>query len=62
MEIDKTIAELEHLNSELFYVWQESSWLRGELILLLDDNFSADLCGYHLIYDQNLWINYVKGG
>ncbi len=50
--IDKTIAELEHLNSELFYVWQESSWLKGELILLLDAKCTADLCGYRLTYDQ----------
>jgi CRISPR-associated endonuclease/helicase Cas3 len=51
--IDKTIAELEHLNSQMFFVWQESSWLKGELILLLDEKFTADLCGYYLIYDRN---------
>ena len=33
--IDRTIDELERMNSRLFYAWQESAWLRGELILLL---------------------------
>ena len=58
--IDRTIDELERMNSRLFYAWQESAWLRGELILLLDHNFSAELCGYHLIYDKNLGLTYEK--
>ncbi|NLA85248.1 MAG: CRISPR-associated helicase Cas3', partial [Clostridiales bacterium] len=51
--IDRTIEELEYLNSRMFYIWQESSWLKGELILLLDKNFAAELCGYRLIYDRS---------
>ncbi|NLU36778.1 MAG: CRISPR-associated helicase Cas3' [Clostridiales bacterium] len=58
--IDRTIDELERMNSRLFYAWQESAWLRGELILLLDHNFSAELCGYHLIYDKNLGLTYER--
>jgi CRISPR-associated endonuclease/helicase Cas3 len=53
--IDRTIEELEkqtiayHLD-----MWQRSSWLKGELFLILDNNMETKLCGYELIYDQNL--------
>lgn len=50
--IDKTIAELEYRNSQFFTEWQESSWLKGELFLVLDENCNANLCGYHLNYDR----------
>jgi len=51
--IDQTIAELEQLNKEKLFIWQESPWLKGELFLILDQNSSADLGGYKLTYDKN---------
>lgn len=50
--IDKTIEELECHNSQRLSEWQESPWLKGELFLILDKNFSTRLSGYHLIYNQ----------
>lgn len=32
--------------------WRKSSWLNGELLLLLDENYMTCLCGKNLIYDK----------
>ncbi len=57
--IDQTIFQLEQLNAGLL-VWQESSWLRGELFLVLDENSSARLGRYNLTYDQYNGLTYEK--
>jgi CRISPR-associated endonuclease/helicase Cas3 len=51
--IDNTIKILEDINREQLSEWQKSPWLAGELFLLLDEDYSANLCDYHLIYDQD---------
>lgn len=58
--IDRTIKILEDLSREQFPEWQKSPWLAGELFLLLDENYSAMLCGYHLIYDQDFGLLYER--
>lgn len=58
--IDQTIVELERLNGEKLLAWQESPWLKGELFLILDENFSAHLCSYKLTYDKNDGLLYEK--
>jgi CRISPR-associated endonuclease/helicase Cas3 len=58
--IDKTIAELELLNSERLSAWQESKWLKGELFLILDEAYSANLGGYRLTYDRYYGLLYEK--
>jgi CRISPR-associated endonuclease/helicase Cas3 len=50
--IDRTINELEKINSNMFAEWQKSIWLKGELVLALDEKFTANLCGYSLTYDR----------
>ncbi len=32
--------------------WQNASWLRGELVLLLRENLTRELCGYQVSYDR----------
>ena len=49
---EQTIRELESSNRRELPEWQNSSWLSGELILLLDDTFCAELCGQHIRYTQ----------
>lgn len=49
---EKVINELEERNRTVLGQWQESGWLRGELVLLLDENLSAELCGYRLFYTR----------
>ncbi|WP_083884225.1 CRISPR-associated helicase/endonuclease Cas3 [Nocardia higoensis] len=31
--------------------WQESHWLKGELVLELDEKYRAEVAGYRLVYD-----------
>jgi CRISPR-associated endonuclease/helicase Cas3 len=47
---DQCVAELEKRNRDYLSEWQNSRWLHGELILLLDENLEAELCGYTLTY------------
>ena len=49
---EQTIRELETRNRRELAEWQNSSWLSGELILLLDDSLCAELCGQHIRYTQ----------
>ncbi|HWQ76217.1 MAG TPA: CRISPR-associated helicase Cas3' [Syntrophomonas sp.] len=51
-KIDDTIKELEKIALHELGAWQQSSWLKGELFLILDDQLSTELCGYHLQYDR----------
>lgn len=51
-DLDKTIEELEIVSLHELRAWQQSSWLKGELFLVLDEQLSTDICGYHLQYDQ----------
>lgn len=60
-KIGQTIAELELLNGERLFLWQQSPWLKGELFLILDENMSAYLCGYRLTYNKNDGLLYEKG-
>ena len=49
---DQVITELEENNAKLIPEWQRSDWLRGELILLLNEKNRIELCGYTLTYDR----------
>ena len=56
------IQELEKIDSQYFSGWQESPWLKGSLILPLDENGEARLCGYKLKYDGFSGLEYRKEG
>ncbi len=51
-KLNDTIRELEKIALHELREWQRSPWLKGELFLILDEQLSTDLCGYHLHYDQ----------
>ncbi len=51
-KLDDTIEELEEIALGEIYEWQKSSWLKGELFLVLDEQLKTELCGYRLHYDQ----------
>lgn len=51
-DLDKTIKELETISLTELRAWQQSSWLKGELFLVLDEQLGAELCGYRLQYDE----------
>jgi len=52
-KLDDTIEALEKIALGDLYRWQESPWLKGELFLVLDEDYTAELCGYHLQYDRD---------
>lgn len=58
--VDQTIDELEKEMRNRFEAWQLSPWLRGELILLLDENYTAHLAGQVLRYDAEMGLTYQK--
>ncbi|MBQ7529830.1 CRISPR-associated helicase Cas3' [bacterium] len=56
----ETIEELERINKEKLSEWQNSSWIRGELVMLLDENLQIELCGQCLKYDKEYGLIYSK--
>ena len=53
------IDELEKRTKQ-FALFQESPWLKGSLILALDDLLCTNLCGFMLEYDMELGLRYSK--
>jgi CRISPR-associated endonuclease/helicase Cas3 len=58
--IASTINELENTNRDKVAKWQESPWIKGELFLILNDDFSESLSGYCLKYDKFYGLLYEK--
>lgn len=59
--VDRTIDELEQMDRHLTG-FQKSRWLKGQLVLLLDENLGARLCGFELTYRQENGLTYTKEG
>ncbi len=59
-QIEKTIHELENIYLRYFKNWDESSWLRGSLGILFDQELNCRLNGYILHYDQKYGLSYQK--
>lgn len=57
--IDRTIDELEKMDKYLTG-FQKSHWLKGELVLLLDQKLNADLCGFRVSYSYENGLTYIK--
>jgi CRISPR-associated endonuclease/helicase Cas3 len=58
--IDRTISELEKFNLKYLSSWQESSWLKGMLGIIFDENSEFVLNGYRLNYCQKQGLSYQK--
>ena len=58
--IEKTITVLEEAKARELYEWQSSSWLAGELFLILDSELATTLCGYRLSYHRDLGLMHRK--
>lgn len=56
---ERTIKELEEMDKNLTG-FQESHILKGELVLLLDENLTASLCEFKLKYSQENGLAYEK--
>ena len=57
--INQTLAELGRTYRLWFSAWEDSSWLRSELVLLLDDKLEAELCGIHIKYTKDEGLLFV---
>lgn len=58
--IDKTIRELETNMQSLHNKWKEDIWLRGALVLELNENNLTTLNGFNLKYSSKLGLMYEK--
>ncbi len=58
--IDQTILELEKFNRKYLSSWQESTWLRGMLGIIFDENNEFVLNGFRLEYCQKQGLIYQK--
>lgn len=56
------IGELEEQNRKELAEWQQSPWIRGELVLLLDENSQAELNGYSVSYSFEKGLEYERKG
>ena len=62
-KIDESIQAFEDNNRRLLpYEWQQSSWLKDELFLVLDEDFTAEILNYRLTYDEKYGLMTEKAG
>lgn len=57
--LDKIVGELESENKKYLPLWQESPWIKGELVLILDENNEKDLGSFHLKYEKETGLTYT---
>ena len=60
--INQTTDELKEITEKRLSYWQKSSWLKGELVLILNEDQEATLCGYRLKYSREDGLTYEKEG
>ena len=58
--LDNAIRELEIKTVSTAPEWQQSRWLRKQLVLWLDQQGNATLCGYRLHYSKEQGLTYQK--
>lgn len=58
--IERTISELEKFNLKHLPSWQESTWLKGMLGIIFDENNEFVLNGFRLKYCQKQGLSYQK--
>lgn len=51
---------LEEKNIKELSMWQQSPWIHGELVLLLNEQNQAELNGYRLSYSFEKGLEYEK--
>lgn len=56
-KIDKTIEELEKYNLRELKIWQESSWLKGSLGIIFDENNKFTINCIEMVYDEKYGIS-----
>lgn len=62
LDIEQAIHRLETITIKNFPEWQQSSWLKGALALVLDAHMTCKFMGYHLKYSSVSGLSYEKEG
>lgn len=60
-QFSECVAELEQQNRDYLEEWQRSKWLQGELVLLLSEDLTMDLCGCHISYKREIGLICEEG-
>lgn len=60
MDMDKSIETLENITKTNFPEWKDSAWLRGAIVLVLDENNESEFRGYKVKYSSDLGLSYEK--
>ncbi len=58
--INSTINELENMNRNFLAEWQNSPYLKGELVLLFDESLSAKIGNTILKYNREIGLTYER--
>ena len=58
--IDSTISELEDINRKWLSEWQNSPYLKGELVLLFDESLCAKIGDTILKYNKDTGLTYER--
>ena len=58
--IDKNIRELENNCMKYIAGWQNSPWLKNQLVLFLDEDLKGELNGYDLHYSFEKGLEFTK--
>ena len=58
--INSTINELENMNRNWLAEWQNSPYLKGELVLLFDESLSAKIGSTILKYNKEIGLTYER--
>ena len=58
-DVNRTVNELEEMDRYLTG-FQSSRWLKGELVLLLNESLRAELCGVTVEYSRDSGLTYIK--
>ena len=59
-KIREVIEELEDRNRKELSEWQQSSWISGELILLLDETGRGEICGIKVRYQADVGLRIIE--
>ena len=60
IRIDKNIRELENNCMKYIAGWQNSPWLKNQLVLFLDEDLKGELNGYDLHYSFEKGLEFTK--
>jgi len=57
---EEAIRTLEAENRQYLAAWQESPWIKGDLVLILDRDGTRELCGYQICYTRENGLSYER--